>query len=350
MANKTLQKTMTFSETAAFCSQMAMILKSGISSVEGISILREESTSEEERLLLAQIYENLQISGNLYSALTVPKVFPDYMLQMVNLGEQTGKLDDVMESLSAHYNREDNISRTLRNALTYPLIMISMMLAVIVILMVKVMPVFNQVFLQLGQEMTGFSKGILQAGNLLSRYSMVFLALLIVLALLGLYLGLTKNGKALRMRIGYRIPFTRSLYENIASCRFASGLSLTLSSGMIPEQSLELMDKLIEDPYFQKKINSCEALLDEGASLTSALLDAQIFTGIYAKMASVASRSGSLDKTLQEISTQYEESTDQKISSLLSSLEPTLVIILSLIVGMILLSVMLPLMGIMSRL
>ena len=96
------------------------------------------------------------------------------MIQMLEIGEETGKNDEVMDALSHHYQREEMILQSIKNAITYPMIMILMMVVIIVILMTKVMPIFNQVFQQLGHEMTGLSKGILLLGNTLSKYAMFY--------------------------------------------------------------------------------------------------------------------------------------------------------------------------------
>lgn len=350
MSKQIHQKTLDNMETAAFAEQMAMILKSGISALEGISIMLEDADGQEELALLSAINDELEISGKLYNSLKSTHVFPSYMLQMVQIGEETGTLDDVMESLAAHYQREEAISKSIRTALTYPLIMIGMMFVVIIVLVTKVMPVFNQVYRQLGREMTGLSGGILAAGTVLSRYGIVFIILLIVLVILLIYFTKTKSGKRHLLKLGYHFHFSRELYEKMAACRFADGMSLTLRSGMTPEQGLDFSGGLIDNPYFVNKIVSCKKLLSEGYDLSESLHETKIFTGIYSRMTSLAGKAGVMDETMSKIAEQYEDEIDAEISSFISILEPTLVIILSVIVGVILFSVMLPLMGIMAGL
>lgn len=337
-------------EVSAFCSQMAMILESGISSIEGVTLMLEESKNSEEQALLKTMHETLMATGSFHEALTSCKVFPDYMLHMVFIGEQTGKLDDVIHSLAEHYDREATISQSIKNAVTYPLIMIFMMLLVIIVLITKVMPIFNQVFKQLGSEMTGFSQAILSLGVTINRYSIVFIGLLVVLILLFLYVTKSKSGRAWFARMASRMALTKGISEKVAACRFASGMSLTLSSGINPSECLELTAKLTDSATFQKKLDSCKAQMEDGGDLSTALLSCGIFSGIYARMTSIGSKAGVLDEVMSDIADKYQEEINQRFTSLIATLEPTLVIILSLIVGMILLSVMLPLMGIMSSL
>ena len=347
MSNKTPLSNL---ETAAFCNQMAMILKSGISSLEGLGILEEDSQNESERTLLALMKEKMEETGFFYEAVSEASVFPDYMLHMVKLGEETGTLDEVMESLSTHYTREDNLAQTIKSALTYPLIMILMMLAAILILITKVMPIFNQVFSQLGQEMSGFSKGILKAGEGLSRYASVFIIIAAVFVVLVFYLTRTKGGKALLLKAGYHFSFAKNIYEKTAACRFADGMALTLRSGMSPEQGIHLAGNLVENEHFQKKLAECQLKLDEGMDLSDAFRETHIFTGVYARMASIAGKAGVMDEVMSQIAAEYEDDVDTQITGLIAGLEPTLVIILSVIVGAILFSVMLPLLGIMAGL
>lgn len=312
--------------------------------------MMEDASAEEEKKILEFILERMQETGNLYDSLSETELFPPYMLHMVEIGEETGTLDEVMEALSNHYDREDAIGKSIKNAVTYPMIMAGMMVAVIIVLLVKVMPIFNQVFVQLGTEMTGFSRMLMELGNAINRYSIALVALLIVIVALILYCTRTKNGRSFSRRLGYHLNFIRLVYEEIAACRFASGMALTLSSGLNPERSMELVSALNDDPLFQEKLQNCRKKVDEGIDLSKALHETGMFTGIYSRMASIGSKTGSMDQVMNRIAVLYQDDIDNRMNNALAVLEPTLVIALSLIVGVILLSVMLPLMGIMSSL
>ena len=267
---------------------------------------------------------------------------------MVRIGEETGKLDDVLDALSVYYDREASIAQTIKNAVTYPLVMIFMMLLVILVLITRVMPIFNQIFQQLGTEMTGLSKALLDFGTTINYYSTILIILTILVVAAVFYFGRTKKGRRNLRTLAAHTPMTRAFMEKIAMCRFASGMSLTLSSGMSPEECLRMAAELIDHDSFAARLEVCRESLDEGQEFHKALLDAEVFSGIYARMASIGDRTGALDEVMQEIADQCQEEIDLKFTSLIAALEPTLVIVLSLIVGLILLSVMLPLMGIMS--
>ena len=337
-------------EIAFFCEQMAMALKSGFTALEGVSLLLADAKNQEEKELLQRMYEEIVDSGQFYPALKVTGVFPAYLLQMVEIGEETGTLDEVMDALSQHYKREADISQEIKSALTYPLIMIGMMFLIVVVLMTKVMPVFNQVYKQLGHEMTGFSKGVLVLSNTISQYAVVLGGVVVVIVLAVLYFTKTKNGRRYFIRLGYHMKFFREFYDKVTVCRFAGGMYLTLKSGINPERSLEFAEKLVDNPCLNKKLNIAKEEMENGSDLGEALQKSAIFSGLYARMVTIANKSGRLDEVMDKIACQYEFEIEGKLSDIIAVIEPTLVIILSIIVGAILLSVMLPLMGIMAGL
>lgn len=141
----------------------------------------------------------------------------------------------------------------------------------------------------------------------------------------------------------------KNLFHKIYACRLAGGMSLSLKSGLPFDRCIELSKELIYDKHFQKEINDCQNLLDEGSSLAKSFHDSHIFTGVQSRMLNIAEKAGQVDSIMDDIANQLEDEIDEKISSYINILEPTLVIILSIIVGVILLSVMLPLLGIMSN-
>lgn len=338
------------SETSAFCSQIAMILKSGISSTEGIAIMLEDTDKNDEKQLLTTIYDTLTQTGNLHEALQETHAFPDYMLSMVDIGERTGRLDEVMGSLADYYEKEAGLAQTIKNAITYPCIMIFMMLAVILILITKVMPVFEQVFLQLGTRMSGPSRVILNIGTFLNTHSIVLIIIIVVLIATAIVLIKTKIGQNFISKLAARFGGSKNLSEKISAYRFAGGMALTLSSGLTPEECLNLASSLIDDGAYKDKIKTCQQAVENGEDLYQSLLSCGVFSGVYTRMAAIAARTGMMEEMMLKIAAHFEEEIDQKIARILAIIEPTLVIILSVIVGIILLSVMLPLMSIMSTL
>ena len=144
------------------------------------------------------------------------------------------------------------------------------------------------------------------------------------------------------------IPPLRKIYEEVATTRFANGMVLTLSSGMDTYEGLRLVQNLVESPEMSEKIANCRNLIADGDSFPEALHKAGILNKFYSRMVTIGFQSGAMDTIMKQIARRQAEETQRKMYSFIAILEPTLVIVLSIIVGVILLSVILPLMGIMS--
>ena len=333
-------------EIAAFCSQISMIMNSGISVAEGLSIMLNDTESPQEHDILKQIHEQVDAGNPLFIALKKTGCFPKYVLDMTEIGERTGRLDTVMASLASYYEREESISKSIRHAVSYPMIMVGMMLIVFIVLVVQVLPVFNQVFEQLGAEMTGLSRNMMHLGQLIGQYSFVLVGIVALIVIAFVVMRSTTTGKALFERLKHRM--FRKISAKIASERFASSMSMMIKSGLDIEQSLEMAYKIVDNSLVREKIDICRKRLESGSNFSDAIVEADIFSGIHGRMVSIGFKTGTVDAVMDKLSVTYEEEIDTQISNAIAVLEPTLVAILSVVVGMILLSVMLPLMGIMS--
>ena len=342
------QRPLSSNELSTFCAQISMILQAGISLQEGVSILMEDAAGQEGQAVYHAILSHLELGAPLHAALKETGCFPHYLVHMTEIGERSGKLEQVMHSLGAYYKREQAVASSIRSAVSYPLIMIGMMLLVIAVLIIKVLPIFDSVFAQLGGEMSPLSKALMSLGVAVGSYSWVFAALFALAAIGFFALRQSASLRAKLERLASRMPLTKGLYAKIASGRFASAMSLMLSSGLDMDESLDMVYRLIDNEYLRHKLTLCRDFIAQGASLPEALSRAEIFSGIYARMVSVGFKTGAGDSVMQDLAERYEQETDAQIGKLISVLEPTLVAILSIVVGMILLSVMLPLLGIMS--
>ncbi len=335
-------------EITAFCSQLALIVKAGISVQEGIGIMAEDAADPRGKEILEGIFSHVEEGRQLYFALKETGCFPKYMVDMVEIGEASGRLDEVLDSLSAYYEHNESIMKSIKQAVTYPAVMILMMAVVIVVLVVNVMPIFNQVFLQLGSEMSVFSQGIMNFGSLLSGCALWVVAVILLLILTFILMRNTQGGRKILSRWYDSCIFTRKLSAKIAAGRFASAMSLMLASGLDLDQSIDMTSQLIENEKIRAKISALKKQMAAGSTFAESVVKAELFSSVYARMVVVGFKTGSVDAVMNKIAKRYEEEVEDRISHILSILEPTLVAILAVIVGMILLSVMLPLMGIMT--
>lgn len=332
-----------------FCEQFSFILRSGISSTEGLHILIDDAETEESKKILLSVADDLDQNGQLSAALKNSGYFPDSMTSYIRVGEETGCLDEIMTNLALHYKQEIELWEQIRHAVAYPLIMLGMMTAVIVLLLVKVLPVFQQVFRQMGLELGGFSYKLLTLGNTFQTYSGIFLILLILLIGFLLFLYFHTKGRTILDNIISKIPVVREIPISIDYNRLTDGVSLGLRSGLEPLTSLELADTLITHPIVKDRLTNALSLLSEGATFSTALTDSDLFQGIDARLISIGFQVGAADEVMEKLADRYHEKSLSQLEQMVSVIEPTIVILLSIMVGVVLLSVMLPLLGILSE-
>jgi Type II secretory pathway, component PulF len=335
-------------EIAAFCAQIAMILRAGIPIDEGLAIMADDTKNPQGKAMLEGMFQRVEAGGSLYGAMKATGQFPKYMVDMTEIGEQTGRTEEVMNSLNEYYEREEAIASSVRSAVTYPMIMVALIAVVMVVLVVEVLPVFEQVFAQLGAELTGFARSMMNFGKVLSNYSVVFITILVAIAAVFLFMRATAGGKAVWERFKHRFFGTRKLYSQIASGRFASGMALMLASGLNVDQSLDMVGNLVDNPLIHDKVMRAKRLIEEGTGFSDALVQTELFTGVYARMVSVGYKAGAVSEVMGKLAGLYEEEVNDRIAGLISVIEPTMVAVMSILVGVVLLSVMVPLLGIMS--
>ena len=347
MSDKSKKK-LTSEELYAFSDEMGMMISSGVSAIQGVTMMLDESEGGDEKELLTQMEKTVSETGSLSRAIEETEVFPDYFVEMAKMGEATGKMDSVLNNLAAHYSREMAISNAIRSAVTYPLMMVAMMLIIIVVLVTEIMPVFNRVFKQLGGTMDGLSAGFLAVGTFMKSHGLILLIILFALVIYVIALNKTSWGKNHRNLILYKSRRFKSIHSKIATSRFASAMAMTLSSGMDVMQALDVSGRIVEAPEFTAKVEKCKDSFAETMDIGKAFSLSGIFGGLYGRMAILGAKTGNMETVLEKVATTYQEEADEEINDLIAVVEPTLVIVLSVIVGIILLSVMLPLLNIMS--
>lgn len=345
--NKKSRRLLPAGETAVFLRQVSLIMDAGIPVYDGIESLVDSCEDGRTKKAFISLSNDVKETGSLYKAVEKAGYFPDYMVNMINIGEETGKLDDVLKSLASYYEREERTKKTIKSAISYPIILICMMTAVILLLVTKVMPIFEEIFLSLGTNMSETGVGIMNLGFAVGNISLVIVAVILLVIIVSAVL--FKMGKSdILLKTASVIPGIRRLNKKLSSGKFASVIGMMLSSGYSLEKSLKMAPSIVGDKSVREKIEKCEELVKNGTSFPDALSEINLFTKMESRIISVGFKAGQLDSVMGQISASYEEEVGDGIEKAVGYIEPCLVGILSLIIGGILISVMLPLATIMS--
>lgn len=340
-------KKLSTAELEAFFQQLALFLKSGIPTWEGLALLGKEADGRNSELFLS-LSAKVSDGSSLSAALLQSGRFPSYAVDMVRMGERTGRMQEIAEALRAYYQGRDSLSRELRTSVVYPLSMTGMVLVVIFVLTVAVMPVFEQVFKQLGLAMNPFSLSLMQFGQAFSQSALVILIVVFAIVVVFFLLRFTKKGRVTLLRAYDTSPLTRKMAAVIAAERFAFSMSLMLESGIYIVDALRFAAELEESEKAKARITELERLLEEGKPLQEAIFASGIFEKSYNGLIVAGLRTGTPETMLMDVALRCRRDAESRRQRLLAIIEPALVALLCVLVGLVILSVMLPLAGILS--
>lgn len=335
-------------EISLLCQQILLILKSDIPLEDGLLALCEDAENVQGKSILDKIYNGLKDFKPLYQAFDECGVFPPYMVGMLEIGEKSGKLENTVSELAAFYEREDKLNRSVMGAVAYPLFLITMMTIVLTVLVWKILPIFRQIINGFGENTASATAGIMNVGEKLGIFSLVLAVLLLVVTAC-IYISVkTGRGGFASNKILNSIPIMKKVSFKMSLSRFASVMYTMFESGYRAEDALHMVKNIIEDDTVNKKIEICRQKVDSGESLLDSLIDTKLFVGVYARMIGIGFRTGGIDTVMKKLSEIYGEEARNSIDNMVAVIEPVLVGVLSVLIGIVLISVMLPLIGAMA--
>ncbi len=335
-------------ETSVFCEQIAMLLNSGIPLYEGVDMLYSDMEDKKTKKVFEQINNSMKANETLYESLQRTEAFPDYMIHMVKVGETTGKLEEVMKSLSDYYERESNVKACIKSSIVYPSVLFSMMAVIILVLVFKILPLFEEMFIELNEDVAASTHNMMQVGMIAGKVLAGITCLVLLAMILILLWYRTKRGEASIRRFLTNFRLTKKISEAVATSRFISSMALMISSGIEIRKAIDIAHGASNNRRVKDRIKQCKMLLDKGISLDKAIHDTKILVGMESRLVTVATKTGSQDTVFEKLSEQYNSKVATMLSKLSTSIETVLVVILAVLVGGVLVSVMLPLVSMIS--
>jgi len=329
--------------------EMHMLLQAGIGLDEGVLMLLDDEPDKDGKAVLQRLLGELEKGMPLSSALGEALFFPRYMVNMVETGEKTGRLPQTLKALSEYYDKQERRAVAIKNAVFYPAILFVMMVAVVLILIIFVLPVFNDVFGRLGRRMSPLATSLMQFGGWLGGVSVWIASLggvIFIAALVMWFVPYVREGvvKAFKDKLG-----SRGILGSTAGAHFVAAMALSMASGLDAEEAVEMASAVSGGTKAVDEKNAkCVEMLRSGQSLSAAMRGAGILSSRDGRLLALGVRGGMADSAMAEIARRRELDVQYEMDRLIGRIEPTLVIATSIIVGVILLSVMLPLMGIMA--
>src|ERR1700688_4645502 len=339
-------------ELAVFTRQFSVMIDTGLTLVQCLEILAGQQENKVFQKVLIGTRAAVEGGSTLSAAMRqYEKVFDALYVNLVEAGETGGILDTILQRLSSYIEKNVKLKRAVRSALVYPIAVLSVAGAVIVLLLWKVVPIFSTLFAGLGVALPLPTRIVIGLSNFVGS----IFGLLILVAIVGVVVALnvwykTPAGRMAIDSVLLKLPLIGLLLRKIAVARFTRTLGTLISSGVPILEALDITARTAGNAVIEKALLQVRKALEAGRSLSEPLTETGVFPGMVTQMIGVGEQTGAMDAMLQKIADFYEDEVDAAVKDLLTALEPVMIVFLGLVVGGVVISMYLPLFSLIGKL
>jgi type IV pilus assembly protein PilC len=339
-------------ELAIFTRQFSVMIDAGLPLVQCLEILAGQQENKTFQKVLAGTRASVEGGATLSAAMRqYPKVFDALFVNMVEAGETGGILDTILQRLSSYIEKNVKLKRAVKSAMVYPVGVITIAAAVIILLLWKVVPIFTTLFAGLGVDLPLPTKIVIMLSNMVGSI-FGFLALV---AIVGFVVAIkvwygTEQGRYILDSIILKLPILGLLMRKIAVARFTRTLGTLIASGVPILEGLDITARTAGNAVVERSLQKVRKSLEEGKSLTEPLKESGVFPGMVTQMIAVGEQTGAMDAMLSKIADFYEEEVDAAVKDLLTALEPVMIVFLGVVVGGVVISMYMPLFSLIGKL
>lgn len=340
----------TTKDLAIFCRQFYTMLNAGVSITNAISILSNELPNKKLREILSEIEDDVKKGETLSESMARhKKYFPQLLISMVESGEISGNIDEMMLRMSVHFEKEYKLNNKVKSAMTYPSVLSVVAIGAVMFIMTFVMPTFVDMFEEEGITLPMITRAMLGASKFLSNnliFILIFLAILVVV--FNAYKN-TTNGIVVMSKLKLKLPVLGTLNKKIIVSRFTRTLSTLLSAGVSLVHALPTVAGVLENKVAEDAILKIRERVVRGDGLSSPIRENDIFPKMLSSMIKIGEESGSLDDILNKTADFYDDEVEQAIQTATSLIEPLLIVVMGVVIGAMIISIMLPMFDMYSQ-
>lgn len=326
-----------------FSRQMYTVTKAGIPLTRGIRGLAASVRHEYFREVLNEIVDKLEAGSGLSAAMRAyPKVFNDLYVSMINVGESTGKLEDVFKQIGFYIERDEETKKRVKSAMRYPSFVLTAIVGAVMSVNIWVIPAFSDMFAKFGADLPIVTKILIGMSNVFVNYWYVVIAVGLVMIVGTIYYVKTEKGAYNWGRFKLRLPVVGDLVDRASMARYSRSFSLMLNAGVPITKSLNLCAAAIDNIYLETKIIKIREGIERGESLIRTHQQSEMFTPLVLQMVAVGEESGQIAELLEEVSEFYEREVDYDLKTLTDRIEPILIVVMAVFVAVLALGIFLP--------
>jgi type IV pilus assembly protein PilC len=326
-----------------FLRQFATLLKAGVTVVDATSILAAQTESKPLKKALLDIEQELREGNPLSEAVAKhAKIFTSMFINMIRAGEVGGNMDETLERLATHFEKQHYTRQKIVSALSYPMVIGFLALVVVIFLLVFVVPTFVNMFADLGGELPAITRFVLAASGFMQSFW--WLVLLGIISLICLFIFLRKN-RGTKYYLDYmalRMPIFGKMLQKAAIARMMRTLSSLFSSSVPILQAMSIVEKVVENEVMAKVIQQSRLSLEKGGSMTEPMKTHWAFPPLVTQMIAIGEQTGALDAMLAKVADFYEKEVELGTDKLKALIEPLMIVLLAGIVGTIVTAIMVP--------
>lgn len=328
--------------------QLSVMVSAGISIQEAIHLLADGTEKKVIKDNLLNIYDDLKAGYPLSEAMRRRDIFDEFMIGMVKVGEFSGAFDDVMKRVADFYEKDGKIRSSVKSALIYPILLCVMAIAVVIYLLVKIIPTFEGMFSSQGAELPALTRAVTAASDFLVENWILLLSGVVVLVVLAVMYVRSPKGRYKTHGFLLKLPVVGKLIIKLSTSRFARCMDILMKSGVTLVQSFELMDSMLSNLVIREKFHLCKEGVMAGYSYASSLKRVGYFPAMLISMVIVGETTGSLAEVFDKTSDFFDDEATAAIKMMITMIEPIILIFIGLAVTIIILSIMLPMVDMLS--
>ncbi|MHB0999317.1 MAG: type II secretion system F family protein [Armatimonadota bacterium] len=341
-------------DLSIFCRQFSTMIDAGVSLVRCLNVLGQQTASPRLRAIISEIETDVQAGQTLSKSIgRYPNVFNNLFVGLVRAGEVGGALEESLQRLSQFLEKDMELRRKVKGAMTYPVIVMVVALIIVLGLVTLILPKFMDMFIELGmkpEEMPVTTRYLMDFSHfLISKWYIMFAAVVAFVISFKAF-NKTKVGARLIDKFKLKAPVFGKLNHRISLARFSRTLATLLTSGVPILQSMETVAGTVSNVVISDAILHARARIREGDRIGEPLQKSKLFPPMVVQMISIGEESGSLDQMLTKVAEFYEQEVDAALQSLTAAIEPLMIVFLGSTVGFIVISMFQPLLAIISKL
>ncbi|WP_284036110.1 type II secretion system F family protein [Neobacillus sp. 114] len=323
--------------------QFSTLIKAGVTVVEATSILAHQTESKGLKKALFAVEQELREGNPLSNAVAKhKKIFSSMFINMVKAGEVSGNLDETLDRLGDHFEKQHYTRQKIKSALSYPIVVGIIAIAVTIFLLLAIVPTFVSMFDQMGGELPAITKIVLAASAFMQSFWWLITLVIILIVLTITYLNKNKKTKYYLDYFLLKMPVFGNLLQKASLARMMRTLSSLFSSSVPILQAMVIVEKVVENEVLSKVIRESRYSLEKGSSMAEPMQAHWAFPPLVTQMIVIGEETGALDAMLSKIADFYEKEVETGTDQLKSLIEPLMIVALSGLVGTIVTSIMVP--------